>query len=277
MGTDFNDRGATRGATMADSGYPIAGKYDDAMRGASGKNRGTATLSGSHAAGATTLTLGSPATAGSVRPGWPILLDRAGANPEIVYATRAGTTPIVGSTILLDPGTPTVNTHGNATSVEWDQFNALGAGSAGLLATGMFPAPGALWHPGDSLFYLQRGNVDLATALISASGATTTQTSADQINPNGHGVQIVLVTTVIGTGSITLEIDGKDPVSGNYYSLLTGAAVTTNTTNVYTIFPGITVAANVSASMTLPRTWRVKCTANNANAATYSVGGCVLA
>ena len=71
---------------------------------------------------------------------------------------------------------------------------------------------------------------------------------------------------------ITLEIDGKDPVSGKYYSLLTGAAVVTNVTNVYRVYPGLTASANATANDVLPRTWRIKVTANNANSATFSVG-----
>lgn len=111
---------------------------------------------------------------------------------------------------------------------------------------------------------------------LAAGSRTTTQTQADQTNPYGSGIHVILDATIIGTGSITLEIDGKDPVSGKYYSLLTGAAVVTNSTNVYRVFPGATPAANAAANDRLPRTWRIKVTANNANAVTYSVGFVIL-
>ncbi len=120
-----------------------------------------------------------------------------------------------------------------------------------------------------------RGNLDNITVLASAA-RTTTQTQADQTNYNHRGIVAVLDMTTVGTGSVTLEIDGKDPVSGKYYAILTGAAVTTNVTNTYTIYPGNTVATNVSASTVLPRTWRIKVTANNANSATYSVGAMLI-
>lgn len=107
--------------------------------------------------------------------------------------------------------------------------------------------------------------------LVSAS-RTTTQTQADQTNPGYRGIAVTLDMTVVGTGSVTLEIDVKDPVSGKYVALLTGAAVTTNSTNVYTLFPGAPATANVSANAQLWKTFRIKVTANNANAATYSVG-----
>lgn len=121
----------------------------------------------------------------------------------------------------------------------------------------------------------ERANIDTA-ALVTATGATTTQTGADQTNYNGRGVKVVLDMTVVGTGSVTLTIQGKDVASGKYYTLLAGAAVTTISTNVYEIGPGLPATANVSANAQLPRTWRVLVTANNANATTYTVGASVI-
>lgn len=114
------------------------------------------------------------------------------------------------------------------------------------------------------------GNQDIA--LITASAVTTSQQSADQTNVNGRGVKVVLDMTTVGTGSVTLTIQGKDVASGKYYTLLAGAAVTTNSTNVYTVFPGATASANAAANDLLPHTWRVLVTANNVNATTYTVG-----
>ena len=110
-------------------------------------------------------------------------------------------------------------------------------------------------------------------ALQIPAGATTTQTSPDFVNSHGHrGISVVVDTTVIGTGSITLTIQGKDRASGKYYTLLAGLAITTNVTNRYLVFPGATVTANVSANDELPEIFRLVVTANNANAATYTVG-----
>ncbi len=109
------------------------------------------------------------------------------------------------------------------------------------------------------------------TYLTSAS-RTTTQTQGDQTNPGARGIAVVLDVTSAGTGDITLTIEGKDPASGKYVVLLAGVSVTTNSTNTYTLFPGATVAANVSENATLWRKWRIKVTANNANAMTYTVG-----
>ena len=113
-------------------------------------------------------------------------------------------------------------------------------------------------------------------AQIAAVGATTTQTTPDLTNLVGRGVKAVLDVTAIGTGSITLTLQGKDLASGKYYTLLSGAAVITNGTNVYELYPGIASVTNVAANTALPRTWRVVVTANNANAASYTVGTSVL-
>lgn len=112
------------------------------------------------------------------------------------------------------------------------------------------------------------------TAVLLDSGArTTTQTLADQQNTVGDGVlNVVLDMTTVGTGSVTLTIDGKDIASGKYYNILTGAAVATNSTNVYKVGRGLTASANAVVNDVVPAYWRVKVTANNANSATYSVG-----
>lgn len=115
----------------------------------------------------------------------------------------------------------------------------------------------------------QRGNHEV-TVLASAA-RTTTQTSADLINYNGKKLKIILDVTSAGTGSVTVTINGKSTLSSKYYLLLAGAAVTTNSTNVYTIFPGATATANVSANDCVPRIFQVVVTANNTNSVTYSV------
>lgn len=143
------------------------------------------------------------------------------------------------------------------------------AGSDGVTSTHILQIANGLYN--GATHDQQRGNLDNIVVLASAA-RTTTQTQTDQTNYNHRGIIVVLDMTVVGTGSVTLEIDAKDPVSGKYYAVLTGAAVVTNVTNVYRVYPGLTAVANATVSDVLPRTWRVKVTANNANSATYSVG-----
>lgn len=117
----------------------------------------------------------------------------------------------------------------------------------------------------------QRGQLDIAP------GVTTAQTGPDINNQTDRGVTVILDMTVVGTGSVTLTIQGKDRASKKYYTLLAGAAVITNSTNRYTVYPGMTAAANLVASDVLPDLWRILVTANNANATTYTVGWSTIA
>lgn len=109
--------------------------------------------------------------------------------------------------------------------------------------------------------------------LLASAARTTTQTSADIQNAFGAAfITVILDMTVVGTGSVTVTINGKDPASNKYYLLLTGAAVVTNSTNIYSVGPGLPVTSNISASGHIPPVFQIVVTANNANSATYSVG-----
>jgi hypothetical protein len=107
---------------------------------------------------------------------------------------------------------------------------------------------------------------------LASAARTTTQTSADIVNYNWKKLTVVLDMTVVGTGSVTVAINGKDTASGKYINILTGAAVTTNSTNRYRIGEALAAAANSVAQDYLPRIIQIVVTANNANTATYSVG-----
>jgi hypothetical protein len=108
---------------------------------------------------------------------------------------------------------------------------------------------------------------------LPSAARTTTQTSADLATAGFKNLTVTLDMTVVGTGSVTLTINGKDQASGKYRLILAGAAVVTNVTNVYKVTQNIVAAAaNVSAIDVLPEFIQLVATANNANPATYSVG-----
>jgi len=107
---------------------------------------------------------------------------------------------------------------------------------------------------------------------IKVAGATTSQTSPDYKNEWGCGARIFVNMTNVGTGSVTLTFQGKDPTSGQYYNILVGAPIVSNTFTQYSIFPGAAAVANSSVNDIVPLTWRIIMTANNANPTTYSVG-----
>jgi hypothetical protein len=103
--------------------------------------------------------------------------------------------------------------------------------------------------------------------LLASAARTTTQAGSDIVNYNGLSALIVVLdVTSAGTGSITLTIEGKDSASGKYYTILAGAAVTTNSTNRYRVGPTLAAAANSVAQDYLPRIFRINVTANNGTA-----------
>lgn len=118
--------------------------------------------------------------------------------------------------------------------------------------------------------FAQMRNVE--GTLFASAAVTTTQNSQDMANDTYSGVHVVIDVTVFGAGTLTPKIQGKDPTSGKYYDILTGAAINATGTTVLKIFPGMAVSANVSASESLPRTWRVVLTKSDASSWTYSVG-----
>jgi hypothetical protein len=136
-------------------------------------------------------------------------------------------------------------------------------------ATNGFPGV-AQYAYNNASFDAVRNNIDVG-AVINAVAATTTQTSSTLFNLNGRGAKVVLNMSNAGTGSVTLHIQGFDSGGSAFYDQLVGAAITTNSVNVYTVYPGLPATANVSANDIIPRSWRIQVVVNNANATTYTV------
>lgn len=121
-------------------------------------------------------------------------------------------------------------------------------------------------------------SVLLPQLTVYASAARTATPTATAIGTSGaHGVRVVIdVTAVAATPSVVPTIDGYDDLSGQWFNLLTGAAIVGTGTTVLTVYPGITVAANVSASTVLSNTFRVVMTHADADSITYSVSAHLL-
>lgn len=117
------------------------------------------------------------------------------------------------------------------------------------------------------------------TILRASAAATATFTSADQTNSGGaRGISVVLDITAVTTGTATLEIDYKDPASGKYIALLTGAALAGTGTTRYVVYPGGgAVAANLSVNDSIGRVFRVTVTKSDGSSWTFSVGYTLLA
>lgn len=109
--------------------------------------------------------------------------------------------------------------------------------------------------------------------LLVSGARTATTSSAAQTNRDHRGVKVTIHRTAsAATPSVVPTIEGYDETSGQWVTLLTGAAITGTGTTTLTLYPGVTASANVAVSDVLPRTWRVTMTAADADSLTYSVG-----
>lgn len=108
----------------------------------------------------------------------------------------------------------------------------------------------------------------LSAAAASVSGDDIGNTSAD------GAVFVVDITAITGTSpTAVFTIEGKDPVSGKYYTILQSASLSTVATTVLRVHPAMTAAANVTASDMLPSVFRVRATIGGTTpAVTATVG-----
>lgn len=116
--------------------------------------------------------------------------------------------------------------------------------------------------------------------LASAARTATPDFQLDQSGDYGpltnhqrfRGAHILLdVSAIAATPSLTVDIEGYDYGSDSWYNILTSAAVTTVSFNIYKVHPDLTAVANLIAADGLPFLWRVTVTAADADSATYSL------
>lgn len=122
----------------------------------------------------------------------------------------------------------------------------------------------------------KNGEVTLVT--LAAQGVGTVS-SADQTNVGSRGVTVIVdITAITGTTpTLTVVIEGKDPASGKYFTLLSSAALNAVATTVLSVYPGLTASANVAANAALPKTWRVRTvTGGTGPSVTATIGACVI-
>lgn len=93
----------------------------------------------------------------------------------------------------------------------------------------------------------------------------------------GRGLVVIIDTTAAGSSPSTVfTIQGYDPITEKYYTILASAAITATGTVILRVFPGATAAANLVANDVLPAEWRVIATHGNGTSHTYIVSAVVL-
>lgn len=120
-------------------------------------------------------------------------------------------------------------------------------------------------------------SVNTDATILASAARTATSNTADLTNTGARGLHLVIdVTAVALTPSVVFTIQGKDAISGKYYTLLASAAITATGTTVLRVYPGLTAAANTVANDVLPRTWRLLFTHADTDSITYSVGASLI-
>lgn len=110
------------------------------------------------------------------------------------------------------------------------------------------------------------------TLLASAARTAAVATDA-QLNKGHRGCHIIIDVTLDGAAaSVTPTIQGQDPASGKWYTVLAGSAIAAVGTTVLKVYPGIGAVANGAASDVLPPVWRLSVAVADSDALTYSVG-----
>jgi hypothetical protein len=110
----------------------------------------------------------------------------------------------------------------------------------------------------------------------SAAIATATANGADQTGYNVSRVVCAFnLTTATLDPSVTFSIQNKDATSGNYYTLVTSAAITSASAGTpvpLAAGAGVATTANVGAGVPLARTWRVIQTGGGTGTITNTIG-----
>ena len=106
-----------------------------------------------------------------------------------------------------------------------------------------------------------------------SAARTVLQTGADIENPYGVGLILVIDITVDPASAVcTFTIQGKDPTSGKYYTILVSAGLAAVATTILRVHPELAVAANLVAKDMMPSIFRVNVAVADGDSMTYSVG-----
>jgi hypothetical protein len=113
---------------------------------------------------------------------------------------------------------------------------------------------------------------------ILLTAQTDTATTGDLTNLCNKGIHVLLRISAIATATCVLKVEGKDPASGEYYTLLESAALNSTGVKELLIFPGATATANVSANVFLPPIFKITNTVTlGGGTIAYTLGAAFLA
>jgi hypothetical protein len=274
QGDAFVVQGYNRGA-------PGGSNYD-MLATLQGKGGNAVSIASGGGVGSTSVTFVSSPV--GLQPGSYIFFGGGGVS-EVVKTTQdyvAGTNPVSLASAIQNA---------SHTVGAWNMYSAFGPTTIGFLPDGIIPTTPSLWDPVSFKLFLQLAatqnaasyqtsalyapGLDNGTSLdkqisnqdnlviIANATYTSNQTSVDFTNINARGLNFYVKTGAqgIGAANIIATLQGKDPVSGTYYTLFTSAAFPANSFILHQMYPGLLAVANLIVNAVLPRTWRVALTA----------------
>jgi hypothetical protein len=134
---------------------------------------------------------------------------------------------------------------------------------------GRSEADGFAGAPGEAVFgknvmfngtYWDRQRNNAAVTVLASADRVADAYSTDQTNYNHRGIILFTNCSAIGDDTYSLTVQGKDPLSGRYYTIATFSSIASTGLRIYEIHPeaaaasgGITAVAN----RFIPRTWRI--------------------
>jgi hypothetical protein len=114
------------------------------------------------------------------------------------------------------------------------------------------------------------------TLFASQAQTAATLNSADIVNNAGRSGIVAIDVTARTSGTYTFTIQGKDPASGKYFTVLTSAGIASVTTVILRVGPALTAAANLVANDNLPMVWRLQAVGTSTPVMTFSAGYLVM-
>lgn len=118
---------------------------------------------------------------------------------------------------------------------------------------------------------------NLMPALVAAGLGTVN--GPDINNVAGKGLNVYINITAISgtTPTLTVTVQGKDPVSGQYFTILASTALAATGFTRMIIYPGVPAVANASDNDVLPDTFRVIAAVGGTGpSVTATISGCII-
>lgn len=116
------------------------------------------------------------------------------------------------------------------------------------------------------------GRKNTGKEILASAARTSTTVSGDISNPHARGGHIIVdVSDIVDDPTMIMFVQGKDPVSGNYYSILQTIIINVVDTYLFKVYPGITDVPGYATPDILPDVFRVLMLHLGSDSTTYSV------